>query len=189
MKLRHIAAASALFGLAACSSDFAGTAEASREELLTATAVVENVDLSTRQVTVANPDTGERLIVNAGPEVVNLPQLEPGDVVEMGYYESVFVAMADPADTGEELSTVAVLAPPEGEKPGAVAVETTSMVVEVVSYDPNAGLATVILPDGTRSSVTVAPEMRRFASNRRRGDRLAVTMTEAFAVFITEQTG
>ena len=74
---------------------------ASEETLVTATATVESVDQATRQVVLRDDADGTTFAVTAGPEVRNLPQLAAGDRVQLDYYQSLAVAMADPADTGE----------------------------------------------------------------------------------------
>lgn len=187
MKLRHILPLLAAAALAACSSFGQAPQPASSGTLMTASAVVESVDQSTRQVRLRDATSGAVFTVVAGPEVVNLPQLEAGDVVELDFFEATTLAMADPADTGEALTTVGIATAPEGALPGALAVTSTSMVVQVVSYDTGSGLATFITPDGQTRRATVPPELRDFASQRRPGQRVAVTLTDAMAITIREQ--
>ena len=86
----------------------------SEETLVTATATVEAVDQETRQVTLRDDVDGTAFTVTAGPEVRNLPQLAAGDHVQIDYYRSLTVAMADPADSGEPLTAAAAAARPEG---------------------------------------------------------------------------
>lgn len=59
---------------------------------------------------------------------------------------------------------------PVGAKPGALAVTTVTNVVRVISYDAASGFATFATPDGRIHRATVPPQMRTFASQRKRGD-------------------
>jgi len=187
MRLRHILPLLAAAAIAACSSFGPPPQQASRGTLMTASAVVESVDQSTRQVRLRDASSGAVFTVVAGPEVVNLPQLEAGDVVELDFFEATTLAMADPADTGEEMTTVGVVSAPEGSLPGALAVASTSVVVQFVSYDSGSAAATFITPDGQTRRATVPPELRDFAAQRRPGQRVAVTLTDAVAITIRER--
>jgi hypothetical protein len=179
MKLRHVLPLLAAMALGACGM---GQPPASSATLETASAVVESVDQSTRRVQLRDTTSGDVFSVVAGPEVANLPQLSAGDLVEIDFFESTTLAMADPLDSGEALTTVAVGTAPPGTLPGGLAVTSTSMVVDVVRYDSGSGLATFITPDGRTHRTTVPPELRSFAESRRPGDRVAVTLTDAVAI-------
>ena len=156
------------------------------ERLVTATAVVESVDQKTREVGLRDSATGAEFSVIAGPEVRNLPQVEAGDTVRLDFYQATTLAMATPGTVPQTTGAVAGARAPEGAKPGALAVTTLTNVVRVISYDTNSGFATFATPDGRVHRATVPPELRTFASQRRRGDLVEVTFTDALAVSITE---
>lgn len=124
--------------------------------------------------------------MTAGPEVRNLAQLDSGDVVRMEYFQSTTVGMADPDDSGEVSETVVAGRAPEGTEPGAMAAANTSMVVTVVNYDENNGIATFRTPDGLTRTAIVPPELRSFAESRVPGSRVLVSLTEAVAITINE---
>lgn len=187
MKLRLVLPLVAALALAACAQLTSAPAPATSGTLVTASAVVESVDQSTREVRLRDAASGESFTVVAGPEVANLPQLRAGDAVEIDFFEATTLAMADPADTGEELTTLAMGTAPEGALPGGMVVASTSMVVQVVSYDRNAALATFITPDGQTRRATVPPSLRSFAEARRPGQRVALTLTDAMAVTIRRE--
>lgn len=156
------------------------------EGLTTATAVVESVDQKTREVSLRDSATGEKFSVVAGPEVRNLPQVKAGDTVRLDFYQATTLAMAAPGTVPQTTGAVAGARAPEGAKPGALAVTTLTNVVRVISYDANSGFATFATPDGRVHRATVPPELRTFASQRKRGDKVEVTFTDALAVSITE---
>ena len=147
---------------------------------------MELVDQATRQVQLRDNAGGGTFTVTAGSNVRNLPQLSAGDQVQVDYYQSRTVAMAEPSDTGEPVTTVAGGRAPEGELPGGLVATTTTMVVTVLGYDRETGLATFRRPDGLVQRTVVRPEMRSFAEAVGPGSQVQVTMTEAVAVTITE---
>lgn len=175
----------AALALSACAPSGPETSRSSAE-LVTASATVVSVDGATRNVVLQEDSTGEQYSVVAGPEVRNFDQIAAGDVVTVDFFEATTLAMADPADPGTAITGVMGGRTPEGDLPGGMAVASTSMVVEVVSYDSTSGLAIIRTPDGRQIRTIVPPEMRSFADQRRRGDRVAVTMTDAIAVTMTE---
>lgn len=156
-----------------------------QETLITSTATVEAVDQATREVRLRDDKDGSVFVVTAGPEVRNLAQVSAGDRVTVDFYQSVTASMADPADSGEPATAIVAGRAPEGAMPGALAVQSDSMVVTVVSYDANSGLATYRTPDGLVRRSVVPPNLRAFAADRGPGARVLVTMTKAVAVSVT----
>lgn len=188
MRLKSVLAglAAAVF-LAGCAAVSSGNRQTTTQEtLVTTSATVESVDQTTRLVTLTDNADGTRFQVVAGPEIRNLPQLDAGDQVRVDFYNATTASMASPSDSGAEVNAVAAGRAPEGAKPGGLAVATRSLVLTLVSYDSNSGLATFRTPDGFTRRTVVPPEFRTFASGLQRGARVAVTMTDAVAVTITE---
>jgi hypothetical protein len=176
----------AALAIAGCTQGMRTSSEGVQETLVTASATVESVDQGTRQVVLRDNADGSVFTVTAGPEVRNLAQVETGDQVEVDFYQAVTASMADPADTGEVDTAVLTGRAPEGARPGGLAAATTSMVVTLVTYDSNSGLATFRTPDGLTRRAVVPPNLRTFAAARGTGSRVLVSMTEAVAVTITE---
>jgi len=188
MKTSLIVGALAVSLLAGCTGYGKGPETAEREDIITRTAVVKSVDMKTREVVMRTDD--DRIVsVVAGPEVRNLAQLDPGDRIWVDYHEAVAVRMADPADPGDAVGVVVTDRAAEGDAPGAAAGAIISLVVELISYDPDTSIATFSTPDGVVKSVKVKPEMRAFAAARKPGDRIEVTMSTAVAVTIQEKSG
>lgn len=178
-------AATAALALSACAQMGAETSRSSAE-LVTASATVVSVDGATRNVVLRDDLTGDQYSVIAGPEVRNFDQIAAGDTVTVEFFEATTLAMADPADPGTAITGAMAGRAPAGDLPGGMAITSTSMVVELVSYDSASGVAMIRTPDGRQIRTTVPPEMRSFAEQRRRGDRVAVTLTDAVAVTMTE---
>ena len=171
--------------LFACTETADAPMTAERESLVTGRAVVQSVDLQSRRVLLKGED-GQVHSFTAGPQVRNLPQLQPGDVVRLDYYEAVSVKMADPSDDSAPEGIVLTERAPEGATPAAGRAAAVRMIVQFISYDPASNIATFATPDGIVRTVTVQPEMRDFAAGLESGDRVDLTMTEALAVSIEE---
>lgn len=185
MRMRHAIALVAALAAAGC-VELSRPRTATQETLITSSATVQSVDQATRVVTLTDTADGSRFAVTAGPEVRNLAQLEPGDTVQVDFYQSTTATMASPDDTGERATAVLAGTAPEGAKPGGVAAITTSLVVTLVNYDANTGLATYRTPDGLIRRSIVPPNLRSFAQTLSPGARVAVTLTDAVAVTIAE---
>ena len=69
--------------------------------------------------------------------------------------------------------------------PGAAAVASTSMVVTLINYNANTGIASFRTPDGLTRQTAVRPDLRTFAQSLSPGARVLVSVTEAVAVTVT----
>lgn len=188
MRLHLALTTAAAFVLAGCGSMSMGGKDvaSTSEELVTATATIESVDTTARSVSLIDDETAQRFTVFANDGIKNFDQLDAGDVVVMQYYEATTLSMADPADPGNQIDTMITAETPDGAKPGLLDAASTTLVVEVLSYDAKTGMATFTAPDGLTRRSVVKPEMRSFAANLSRGDRVLVTMVEAVAISIEE---
>lgn len=160
--------------------------EATNETLTSASATVTAIDQRTREVTLKDDADGAIFTVVAGPEIRNLAQVSTGDHVTIDYYRAVTVGIADPNDPGDVMTSAAAARSPQGGMPGAAAVVSKSMVVQVLSYDRDSGIARYQMPDGHVRTSVVPPDLRSFADTRGPGSRVLLTVTEAAAVTMTE---
>ena len=147
------------------------------------TGTVEAIDKASRRVLVQGPD--RTILYRVSDEVRNFDQVEVGDTITLNYVETVAVAMADPDDTGEPLVDIFGARAEEGQRPGALGATIGTVVVDFIDYDPRTHIARVRTPDGEVLSVTVAEELRRFASTRLAGDRILIAVEEAVAINVT----
>jgi hypothetical protein len=182
----HLLGVVAALAIAGCTQGMRTSSEGVQETLVSASATVESVDQGTRQAVLRDNADGTVFTVTAGPEVRNLAQVEAGDQVNVDFYRAIAASMADPSDTGEAETAVIAGRAPEGARPGGLAGATTSMVVTLVTYDGNSGLATFRTPDGITRRAVVPPNLRTFAEARGPGSRVLVSITDAVAVTITE---
>jgi hypothetical protein len=159
---------------------------ATQETLLTATATIESVDATSREVVLRDDADGATFTVVAGPEVRNFDQLAAGDRVQMDFYQATTLSMASPDDPGNRETAVIAGRAPEGATPGAMAVVSDSLVVTLINYDRNSGIANFRTPDGFTRRAVVPPNLRSFAASLAPGARVLVTLTDATAVRIVE---
>ncbi|MEP2029653.1 MAG: hypothetical protein ABJI96_13215 [Paracoccaceae bacterium] len=160
------------------------TDSAERSDTLTVTGKIEAVNTETREVTIVGED-GMATAFEARNDVANFDQIEVGDQVTLEYVEGVALAMADPEDDGAPELVIAEARTALGNKPGAAAVEMVSFVVEVVSYDADSQMATIIFPEGDERTLPVDDRMVEFASSRQPGDRVVVVVGQSVAVAVT----
>jgi len=178
MKLTTLLAAAAFAALTACApADFA-----ERSETVERTLTVREIDRENRSFAVTGD--GQRFNLTVSDAVVNFDQIEVGDKLNVTYVESVAVGMALPEDAGETITLEGAAVAPEGAKPGVVAGNVLSTVVEFMSYDSDSNVAIVRLNDGNIYAAKVSRELRAFAAARQPGDRIAVDIASGFAVAI-----
>lgn len=180
MKVKVLVAAFLLALTAACEPQDVLFAE--RSETLNTVGTIRELDPESRRFVLRIE--GRTLTLRATELMTNFDQLAVGDRVRVQYEELIAAEMALADDTGETLATGISGTAPEGERPGAAAVEVISTVVEFLAYDPQGKRATLRLNDGSITTVKVAREMRDFAKSRTVGDRILVTYSLAAAITV-----
>ena len=181
MKFKLFVAAAMVLAASACDTN---VLMAEREETVSRTGVVREVDPTARRFVVSSE--GQRITMRANEQLVNFDQLEVGDRVRVEFRESVAVSMAAPDDTGEPSGASVQVQAPEGAKPGFGEAGIDSFVVDFISYDKKSKKATVKLPGGEVGVFEVAREMRKFAASRAPGDRILVIVEHALAIGVEE---
>ncbi|MDW4549439.1 hypothetical protein R5H32_08755 [Defluviimonas sp. D31] len=182
--MRFSLVAGTIAALLAFPSYSQSTDSAERSDTITMKGRIEAVDAETRQVTITGED-GESTVFEAGDNVANFDQIEVGDQVTLEYAGGVALAMADPADDGAPEMVISEARAALGDKPGAATVEIVTFVVEVVSYDSENQMATVIFPEGDERTLPVDDRMVEFAKSRQPGDRVLVVVGQSVAVAVT----
>ena len=142
------------------------------------TATVEAIDLKTRKVTLRG-EQGKVFTVQAGPEVVNLPQV--GDKVEVEYLESLMVRKADQGEIRDENTMIVGNAEP-GDKPAGMRITESATSAQIVAIDTVRGSVTLRMPD--RSILVVKAREPENLKKVKVGDTIVITYTEALAVSV-----
>jgi hypothetical protein len=168
-------------------SDAPTTAEVTQELSVRATVVA--VDPSTRLITLRDAQ-GITSTMQAGPEVRNFAQIEPGDAVVVRFFESLAVALAEPGVAAAPASAALVAGRAEpGQRPAAAigGQVTTTVRVELVDTQKNIVVFTPQGGGGLKAIRVVRPEGQNFIRGLAPGDQVQITYTEALAVSVEEQ--
>lgn len=148
------------------------------------TAVVVAVDRATRQVTLRGPRGGER-VIEAGPDVVNLDEIDVGDEVEATVMQSVAVTIDPEGQPSSASAASGVAVVPQGaSEPGVIVADTVDITAHVVAVDRVARQLVVKDLDGRNQVVHVGPgpDLSRIQP----GESLHIRMTETIAIGVIE---
>jgi hypothetical protein len=139
------------------------------------------IDALNRTLTMVRPD-GAEATFNAGPGVVNFPQLRVGDKVKATLTDElvVFVKKKDaPAVDG---AAAAVLLAPKGGKPGGIVADTVQITTRVESVDLEHHKATLRFPDGSVKTIAVRADVELSPSSV--GTEVVIRSTKALALSV-----
>lgn len=151
-----------------------------RANVVSATATVEKIDLKKRLVTIRSTE-GNAMTIQAGNEVVNLPQVRVGDKIEIDYVQSLAVRMAQPGEVRNETAEMMTRAKP-GNKPGAAELIETTVTATIMGLDRVNETATLKLPNAEMLVVKVQDSAN--FDKVKVGDTIVITYTEAVAISV-----
>lgn len=151
-------------------------------EVTTMTAKVVSVDEASREIVLEGSNGGKRTIV-AGPDVRNLSQLKPGDLVKATYTQAVAVELKK-GGSGVRSSDVQQegTRSKDGEKPGGTAQRRVTLTGTVEEVDMAHGLVSVKGPQGRVADVAVSKETLEVVKV---GDQVELVYTEALAIAVS----
>jgi len=151
---------------------------------MTINAVVEAVDYETREVTLRDPQ-GESYTFTAGPEVRNLAQVNPGDIVTTEVMESLSIEVYDNPGMVPGAGEIVALGTAElGEKPGMTAIDTQVVTATVEAINLEANTFILKWPDGSLEQFTAQnPENLRKAAV---GDLVIITKSVTLIISVEE---
>ena len=153
---------------------------ASREQAVTAQAIVTAIDLPNRIVTLRLSD-GDVISLRVGDDVRNLAQVKRGDHVMVVYYESIAFRVLKPGEAKPSITTDKdTQVAPLGERPGAATSRETTIVAKILRLDQQKQQAVLRGPKGRR--VTVKVRDPSTFDKVRVGDSVEITYVEALAI-------
>jgi len=178
-------AISCAFLLPACAQQ----AEVSKPSYVSSGTVTERatvlaVNRPERTVVLRSEDGDTRGLI-LDERVKNFDQIEVGDVVTAQYREetAIFVRPLTGAPTEDVARTLQTAM--SGEKPGAVATQTSEITATVEGIDYPNRTVTLKGPRGRTRTIRVSPEVENFDAVRK-GDEVVVRQTNAVAVAVTK---
>ncbi len=156
--------------------------------LVTVSVTVKSVNLATRMVTLIGAD-GKPFVLKVDEEVRNLPQVRPGDLVKIEFYEGV-AAQINPPGTPASSPTVTaeMLRMAPGQRPGAAVGKVITKTVVIDSIDTATNVVTfheATLPQQHPLKVTVKrPQFQAMLKTLKVGDQVSISYFEALAVSV-----
>ena len=152
------------------------------QQAVTVTATVQDVDQRSRVVTLLTA-SGEEVVFRAGDEVRNLAQVKRGDQVQATYYESLVIRVLKPGTAKPGVTTASDADRAKvGERPGAAAAESTTVVATVVKVDKKNSTITLKGPKGNLKTLPVKNSIHLDAVKA--GDLVEATYTEAIGIAV-----
>jgi Cu/Ag efflux protein CusF len=146
-------------------------------------ATVEDIDYDNRKVTLKGPE-GNEVQFKVSDDVKNFPQVKKGDVVNIGYYESVALALGKPGEAVPDSGSSGILATRSpGQKPGGVGVNVTEISATVEDVDRDSREVTLKGPEGRTVKVLVDPSVGDL-SRIKKGDQINIRLTQALAISV-----
>lgn len=147
------------------------------------TATVEAIDYAKREVTLKGPNSNS-VEVAVSDDVRNFPQIKKGDQVNVGYFESIALALHKP---GESLAptgrTQTFVRRGPGEKPGGATLTVSDITATVEDIDQKNREVTLKGPDGNVVKVQVDPSAGNL-ERIKKGDLITATRTQALAISV-----
>ncbi len=156
--------------------------------LITVSVTVKSVDLATRMVTLIGAD-GKPFVLKADEEVRNLPQVRPGDLVKIEFYEGVAAQMNPPGTPASSPTVTAeMIRMAPGQRPGASVGKVITKTVVIDSIDTATNVVTfheATLPQQHPLKVTVKrPQFQAMLKTLKAGDQVSISYFEALAVSV-----
>ena len=153
-----------------------------RERTITATAIVQAINLDKRIVTLKGPE-GKIFDLKVGEEARNLPQVKVGDEVKVKYYESIAYRLLKPGETPVPPQEAVVAGrAKQGEKPAGLVGQELTITATIEAIDTKAHTATLKGPEG--KSFTVKAQDPKNLASVKVGDQVVITYTEAVAIAV-----
>ncbi|HEV7735588.1 MAG TPA: hypothetical protein VGR62_25660 [Candidatus Binatia bacterium] len=159
-----------------------GNGKIEQTSVVTVTATVTAIDQATRKVTLLGPD-GDSLQITVGPEVRNLAQVKKGDLVVVGYQESIALELKKKGSVDPGVAAAAVTDRAKvGDKPGGGAADSVTVVATITKVDKTNNKVTLKGPEGGLAVVKVKDPTK--LEKVKVGDLVEITYTQALAISV-----
>lgn len=179
-----VATAPAHAASAAPAASSAAQGPATAVETTSVTATVVSVDVPTRVVTLKG-EGGNVIDVVVAPEVPNLDEVKPGDLVTLRYTQAIAARILAPGEKPQDLAVSATASKPGAPGPITAGAEVTALV-RIDAVDVANNTVTLTGPGGDTETIVVQrPEMRARLKTLKPGDRVFITYSESVAVSLT----
>jgi hypothetical protein len=145
-------------------------------------ATIVKVDKKKRELTLRDEQGNEETVV-ASEDVRNFNQIKKGDILEVEFHRAAATMLQKAGETNNAGESTDVQRAKAGEKPGGMAMHTSTIVATVVDINTESRLLTVKGPKGNTVVVQVPADMKAFDSLKK-GDKITAEYGEAVAMSI-----
>ena len=142
------------------------------------------IDHEARTATLQTAD-GATTPIQVGPEAVNFPQVQKGDMVKAIVAEELLIAMIPAGMAASSAIEAGAAAAPEGAMPGGIVASSVRLVATVVAIDAEARTATLQFEDGSQKTVPVRADIDLTKHNP--GEKVLFQITEMVAVSVEKK--
>ena len=157
------------------------TGKATMTSTTKASAVIVAINPESREVSLKTA-SGKVFEIVAGPEVKNFDQLKVGEKVHVGYVEALSLELKKNGKGARAAKEdAAAVQAAKGEKPGAAAGRTVTVLADVVSVNQKTQMVTL---QGPRGMVDLHVQDPGQLKNIKKGDQIEAVYAEAVAVTV-----
>jgi len=149
---------------------------------VSAKATIVKVNKKTREITLRDEQGNQETVV-ASKDVRNFNQIKKGDILEVEYHRAAATTLQKAGDTNTAGESTDVQRAKAGDKPGMMALHTSTIVATVLDIDAQNRLLTVKGPKGGIVRVQVPADMTAFDSLKV-GDKISAEYAEAVAISV-----
>ncbi|SDG31766.1 hypothetical protein SAMN05216603_101254 [Pseudomonas benzenivorans] len=147
-------------------------------------AVVTAIDYDKRSFTLED-EAGHRRAVQAGPEMINFPQLKVGDKVYATIALEQLVFLGEPGEATQHGAAGLLATAPAGAKPGMLLADTLEVTAVVKAFDTAQHTATLEFADGSHKTVAVRPDVQ--LKPEYLGRQVVIRLSTALAIRVEAQ--
>jgi len=173
-------------GVTSARAQATGMAGVGQSQTITVRATVEAVDLPSRTVTLVGPQ-GNSLTVQVSDAVRNLPQVKPGDKVNVTYVASAAYVLAPKGSKlPDDSLTAGAVRAPQGQMPAGAVGAKLVVTGTVVGIDSGAHTLQLVNPSGgpVRTIAVVTPQGQKAMQLIKVGDTITAIISQAVAVSV-----
>ena len=180
MKAMNVFALLGLLAALPAAARAQGDKTVTKENQVTATATIQQIDHTARTVTLRN-EKGEEDAFSVGPGVTRFNELKVGDKIKLTYYESLVFQLRKPgAASTPSADTQASGRAKSNAPPAAGVASQQTRTVTVKAIDMNVPSITVTTQDGRTVSRKI--EDKKNIEGVKVGDKIDITYTQALMV-------
>lgn len=173
--------------------DTKGNLMASYDEGVAGMTIVNSVEVSAKVLAINTVDRklrllredGKEITISIGKEAVNFDQIKVNDKLNVTVVKELIVAVNKVGITTDESTTGMIVTAPKGDKPAALAAESTVVTAKVVKIDQEKHTATIEFKDGHTKTFSVREDVD--LSKHEVGEEVVFQISEMIGIKVEKQ--